>query len=85
MQIEKYNGFFELLFNEKLIKLLSDSFRIGVYLKIFVRCHLPALTLITPLGHHYVVGIICPPLVGIGIRWLPKLRVDQRPHVHRGA
>ena len=30
---------------------------------------LPALTLITPLGHHYMVGIICPPLVGIGLRW----------------
>ena len=35
-------------------------------------------------GHQYRVGIICPPLVEIGLRWLPKLGVDTspRPHVH---
>ena len=40
----------------------------------------------TWLGHEYMVGIICPPLVGIGLRWLPKLGVDSvhwtRPHIH---
>ena len=39
-------------------------------------------------GHQYGVGIICPPpLVEIGLMWLPKLGVDlsPRPHAHRRA
>ena len=38
-------------------------------------------------GHQYIVGIICPPPVGIGLRWLPKPLVDTspRPHAHRRA
>ena len=38
-------------------------------------------------GHQYMVGIICPPAVEIGFRWLPKLGVDTspRPHAHRHA
>ena len=38
-------------------------------------------------GNQYRVGIICPPLVEIGLRWLPKLGVDTspRPHAHRRA
>ena len=36
-------------------------------------------------GHQYWVGIICPPpLVEIGLRWLPKLGVDKS-HAHRRA
>ena len=27
-------------------------------------------------GHQYRVDIICPSLVGIGLRWLPKLGVE---------
>ena len=36
-------------------------------------------------GHQHRVGIICPPLVEIGLGWLPKLGVDTspRPHAHR--
>ena len=35
----------------------------------------------------YRVGIICPPLVEIVLRWLPKLGVDMspRPYAHRCA
>ena len=38
-------------------------------------------------GHQYRVGKICPPPVGIGLRWLPKHGVDMspRPHAHRRA
>ena len=34
-----------------------------------------------------MVGIICTPLVGIGLRWLPKLGVDTspRPDAHSHA
>ena len=38
-------------------------------------------------GHQYRMGIICPPLVEIGLGWLSKLDVDMspRPHAHRRA
>ena len=36
MQIKKLSIFFELFINEKLIKLLSDLFRIGVYLQLIL-------------------------------------------------
>ena len=36
-------------------------------------------------GQQYMVGIICPPTVGIGLRWQPKLGVAEYPYhyVHR--
>ena len=38
-------------------------------------------------GHQSRVDRICPPLVEIGLRWLPKIGVDTspRPHAHRRA
>ena len=38
-------------------------------------------------GQQYMVGIICLPPIGIGLRWQQKLGVDTspRPHAYRRA
>ena len=37
----------------------------------------PPRRILASQGPQYRVGIICPPLVEIGLRWLPKLDKDQ--------
>ena len=44
--------------------------KLGIYVRVSRR-------ILASQGPQYRVGIICPPLVEIGLRWLPKLGKDQ--------